>query len=76
MPDRQLLGGLGDDQPRRSTVPVVTHYNIAPVLDIYATTQGRDLGAVAGDIKQVLKDDEKRRAQGRHRHACAANMRR
>ncbi len=34
---------------------VVSHYNIAPAIDIFATPSGRDLGAVAGDINRVLK---------------------
>ena len=33
---------------------MVSHYNIAPVVDIFATPNGRDLGAVAGDIQRVL----------------------
>jgi multidrug efflux pump subunit AcrB len=33
---------------------VVSHYNIAPVIDVYASTQGRDLGAVARDTRKVL----------------------
>ncbi|WP_375380984.1 efflux RND transporter permease subunit [uncultured Sphingomonas sp.] len=51
----QVLGGLGTIV--RSDAPaVVSHYNIAPVIDIYATPNGRDLGAVAGDIKKVMAD--------------------
>ncbi|CAN5847802.1 efflux RND transporter permease subunit [soil metagenome] len=50
----QPLGGLATIT-RSSTVPVVSHYNIAPVLDLYATAQGRDLGAVAGDIQRAIK---------------------
>ncbi|MEI9965050.1 MAG: hypothetical protein WDM92_10380 [Caulobacteraceae bacterium] len=34
---------------------MVTHYNVQPVVDLYATTQGRDLGAVASDVNKVLK---------------------
>jgi len=50
----QVLGGLGTI--RRGTSPaVVSHYNIAPAIDIYATPNGRDLGAVAGDINHVLQ---------------------
>jgi CzcA family heavy metal efflux pump len=49
----QVLGGLSTI--RRSTAAaVVSHYNIAPVVDIFATPNGRDLGAVAGDIRRVL----------------------
>jgi len=33
----------------------VTHYAIEPAFDVYAATQDRDLGAVAGDIQHVLK---------------------
>jgi multidrug efflux pump subunit AcrB len=43
---------------------VVSHYDIQPVLDIYATTQGRDLGAVTADINKVLKDLAKERPKG------------
>ncbi|NWK94622.1 RND transporter [Sphingobium lactosutens] len=59
----QPLGGLATIV-RSNTVPVVSHYNIAPVLDIFATTQGRDLGAVAGDIQDVIKSMEKDQPKG------------
>ena len=49
----QLLGGVAR-VTRANTVPVVAHYNIQPVYDIYATPQRRDLGAVADDINTVL----------------------
>jgi CzcA family heavy metal efflux pump len=49
----QVLGGLGSIV--RATSPaVVSHYNIAPALDIFATPNGRDLGAVSADINKVL----------------------
>jgi len=51
----QVLGGVGMIQ-RTNASAVVSHYNIAPVTDLFATTNGRDLGAVAGDINKVLKD--------------------
>ena len=35
---------------------VVSHYNVQPVVDIYATTHGRDLGAIAEDIQTILDD--------------------
>jgi CzcA family heavy metal efflux pump len=59
----QIIGGIGTIS--RSTGPaLVSHYNITPVIDIYATTAGRDLGAVAGDIKQVLSDLEAQAPKG------------
>jgi multidrug efflux pump subunit AcrB len=54
----QLLGGLATIQ-RTASNAVSSHYNVRPVIDIYATTQGRDLGAVAADIRQVMQDTAK-----------------
>ncbi len=54
----QILGGLGSFS-RSPTPAVVTHYDIQPTADIYATTQGRDLGAVSADVKKLIKDNEK-----------------
>jgi multidrug efflux pump subunit AcrB len=51
----QLLGATADFH-RGQTAAVVSHYAIAPALDIFGTTQGRDLGGVAADIQTVLKD--------------------
>jgi len=50
----QVLGGLGRIT-RDAGAAVVNHYDIQPVVDIYATPQGRDLGAVAGDIQRVIE---------------------
>src|SRR6202023_1175117 len=44
----QLLGGLATIN-RTSSDAIVSHYNVLPVIDIYATPQGRDLGSVATD---------------------------
>jgi len=53
--DSQLLGGLATIQRTRSDA-VASHYNVRPVIDIYATPQGRDLGAVATDVRQAMQD--------------------
>ncbi|MDN7427375.1 efflux RND transporter permease subunit [Burkholderia sp. AU45388] len=50
----QLLGGLATIT-RGVGNAVVSHYDIEPLFDIYATTQGRDLGAVAADIDGIVK---------------------
>jgi len=50
----QVLGGVAKVK-RTSSNAVVSQYDIAPMVQIYATTQGRDLGAVAADINQILK---------------------
>ncbi|KAA1003384.1 efflux RND transporter permease subunit [Paraburkholderia panacisoli] len=54
----QLLGGIATID--RGVEPnVVSHYNIEPDLDIFATPQGRDLGAVAGDIQKIIRASAK-----------------
>ena len=50
----QILGGLADIQ-RDDADAVVSHYAIQPSFDVYATTQGRDLGGVAKDVSDILK---------------------
>ncbi|WP_260921516.1 efflux RND transporter permease subunit [Novosphingobium sp. 9] len=50
----QLLGAVATIK-RTGTAAVVSHYNIAPVLDVYATPSGRDLGAIATDINKAIK---------------------
>jgi multidrug efflux pump subunit AcrB len=51
----QPLGGLATIQ-RAGSDAVVSHYNVRPIVDIYATPQGRDLGGVAADIRKVMQD--------------------
>jgi CzcA family heavy metal efflux pump len=51
----QYLGGLA--QITLGPSPgVVSHYNVQPVIDVYGAVQGRDLGAIAGDIDRILQD--------------------
>jgi len=38
---------------------LVSHYDIQPVLDIYGSVQGRDLGGVATDIEKIVNDSRK-----------------
>jgi len=54
----QSLGGLA----RITTGPspgIVSHYNVQPVIDLYGAVQGRDLGAVAGDVNRILDETRK-----------------
>jgi multidrug efflux pump subunit AcrB len=39
--------------------PVVSHYNIMPVVDIYGGVDGRDLGGVRADIQPLLNKIQK-----------------
>ena len=53
----QLLGALATIS-RGPSDGIVSHYNVAPVIDLYASTQHRDLGAVAADIRKILNDTQ------------------
>jgi multidrug efflux pump subunit AcrB len=50
----QVLGNLVQLAPT-SRPAVVSHYNVQPVIDVYASTQGRDLGSVSRETEKVLK---------------------
>jgi len=39
---------------RGSGMAVVSHYNVAPVIDIYGAVDGRDLGGVSRDINKII----------------------
>jgi len=54
----QVLGGVANIS-RTSSNAVVSQYNIQPMVQIYATTQGRDLGAVAADVNSIVKETAK-----------------
>jgi len=49
----QVLGNLATVVPEM-TPAVVNHYNVRPVVDVYASADGRDLGGVADDIQRVV----------------------
>ncbi len=54
----QILGAVSSI--KRNVGPsVITHYNVAPTIDIYATTQDRDLGAVATDVQTLVDAAQK-----------------
>ncbi len=49
----QVLANLATATP--TTAPaVITHYNVAPTVDVYASVDGRDLGGVADDTEKKL----------------------
>lgn len=50
----QLLGNMAE--LRRATSPaVVNHYDIQPVYEVFASVQGRDLGAAAADVEALVE---------------------
>jgi len=51
----QTLGAIADIK-RVATPAVYSQYDIQPVIQLYATTQDRDLGAVAADVQKALTE--------------------
>jgi multidrug efflux pump subunit AcrB len=54
----QILGSLAGIR-RGVGLGVVSHYDIAPVIDIYGSVQGRDLGGVARDLNKIVDNSRK-----------------
>jgi multidrug efflux pump subunit AcrB len=52
-PNREILGDVATIK-RANEMSVVNHYNIRRVIDVYASVQDRDLGAVAHDVARVV----------------------
>jgi CzcA family heavy metal efflux pump len=62
-PAPQVLGNLATVTPA-ITPSVISHYNIQPVMDVYASVQGRDLGGVARDTRKIVANFEKKLPKG------------
>jgi multidrug efflux pump subunit AcrB len=51
----QVLGGVANIN-RTATNSVVSQYDIQSMVQIYATREGRDLGAVAADVQKIVDE--------------------
>jgi multidrug efflux pump subunit AcrB len=51
---------------RGTGMAVESHYNIAPVIDIYGSVSGRDLGGVARDLNQLIDALRSQLPRGSH----------
>ncbi len=49
---------------RGAGLAVVSHYDIQPLIDIYGTVQGRDLGGVARDLNKIVEASKKELPRG------------
>jgi multidrug efflux pump subunit AcrB len=58
-----VLGGIADIR-RSHANAVVSQYDISPMVEIYATAQGRDLGAVSADIRDIIARNAKDKPKG------------
>jgi multidrug efflux pump subunit AcrB len=62
-PSAPILGGIANIT-RSVSSAVVSQYDIQPLVQIYATPQGRDLGAVAADVNAAISDTAKEVPKG------------
>ena len=54
----QLLSNLATFQ-HGSSPAITNHYNVQPVFDVFATTEGRDLGGVQNEIDKIIAKYQK-----------------
>jgi multidrug efflux pump subunit AcrB len=67
-----VVGGTGDPQIMRNLVTMtsstraeeISHYNVQPMINVYASVDGRDLGSVAADVTSAMKAVEKNLPKG------------
>ncbi len=59
----ELLNDVASIQ-RGHEAAIVSHYNIRRVIDVYGAVQGRDLGAVAGDVNRIVVQQQKSMPRG------------
>ncbi len=59
----QLLGNLATLQ-RGFSSAVANHYNVQPVMDVYANVDSRDLGSVSKSVEKIMKDITPRLPRG------------
>jgi multidrug efflux pump subunit AcrB len=58
-----ILGGIADIK-RTISSAVVSQYDIQSMVQIFATSQNRDLGAIAADVKSAIADTAKQVPKG------------
>jgi multidrug efflux pump subunit AcrB len=59
----EILADVASVQ-RGNEMEVISHYNIRRVVDIYAAVQGRDLGAVGGEVTRIVDANRKSLPRG------------
>jgi multidrug efflux pump subunit AcrB len=59
----QLLANVASFE-RTNGAPVISHYNVMPVIDVFGGVSGRDLGGVLRDIQPLIKQAERELPRG------------
>ncbi len=61
----QVLANVAN-MTRESGSPIISHYNVMPVIDVFGGVSGRDLGGVLRDIEPLVKQAEKGLSRGNY----------
>jgi multidrug efflux pump subunit AcrB len=61
----QILGNLATTSTLARPA-VVSHYNVQPMINVYSTVNGRDLGGVSDDVAKLVKKIEPELPKGSH----------
>jgi CzcA family heavy metal efflux pump len=64
-PPIEVLGNLASIEPG-AELGTVSHYDVQPVLDIYANVDGTDLGTVTRAMERIIARNEKNLPRGSH----------
>jgi multidrug efflux pump subunit AcrB len=59
----QILANVASVE-RKIGSPIYSHYNVMPVIDVFAGVSGRDLGGVLKDIRPLIAEAEKELPKG------------
>lgn len=63
----QLLGNLVQTESDREQA-IVSRYNITPVIDLYVSVSGRDLGSVAAEVEKAIAELQPKLSKGSSIH--------
>jgi multidrug efflux pump subunit AcrB len=61
--DEQLLANVATFS-RTAGPPIISHYNVVPVIDVFGGVSGRDLGGVLRDIQPLIAQAQKELPRG------------
>jgi multidrug efflux pump subunit AcrB len=61
--DAQILANVASFT-RVTDAPIFSHYNVAPVIDVFGGVSGRDLGGVLRDIQPLIEEAKKELPRG------------
>ena len=61
----QILGNMANLKPGNE-LGTVSHYDVQPVIDIYANVVGTDLGTVTREMERIVKKYDKQLPRGSH----------